>query len=63
MKIMFLSRSKHWIFPEIKYFPATYRDGQIEFFADLRITFPWRTVHIIFNRQKKHLQKEKRKEK
>lgn len=57
MKIIFLQRSKRLIKPEIKYFPATYRDGQIEFFADLRITFPWRTVHIIFNRQKKHLQK------
>lgn len=50
MKFIFLQRSKHIVRPEIKYFPAIYRDGQIVYFADLRITFPWRTVHVIFNK-------------
>ena len=49
MKVIFLQRSKHIVRPEIKYFPAIYVDGQIVCFADLRITFPWRTVHVIFN--------------
>ena len=49
MKFVFLQRSKHIVRPEIKYFPAIYMGGQIVCFADLRITFPWRTVHVIFN--------------
>ena len=49
MKVIFLQRSKHIVQPEIKYFPAIYVDGQVVCFADLRITFPRRTVHIIFN--------------
>ena len=49
MKVIFLQRSKHIVRPEIKYFPAIYVDGQVVCFADLRITFPRRTVHIIFN--------------
>lgn len=49
MKFIFLQRAKRLVRPEIKYFPAIYLNGQIVCFADLRITFPWRTVHVIFN--------------
>lgn len=49
MKFIFLQRAKRLVRSEIKYFPAIYLDGQIVCFADLRITFPLRTVHVIFN--------------
>lgn len=50
MKIMSI-KHKNWVKPEIKWFPARYSDGELVMFADLRITLPLRTIHIIFNKK------------
>lgn len=50
MKIMSFKHMNR-VKPEIKWFPALYRDGEPVMFADLRITLPWRTIHIIFNKR------------
>ena len=52
MKIMSI-KHKNWVKPEIKWFPARYSDGELVMFADLRITFPLRTIHIIFNKKRR----------
>lgn len=46
-------KHRNLVKPEIKWFPALYRDGKLDMFADLRITLPWRTIHIIFNKKRK----------
>ena len=50
MKIMSI-KHRNWVKPQIKWFPALYRDGELVVFADLRITLPSRTIHIIFNKK------------
>lgn len=50
MKIMSI-KHRNWVKPQIKWFPALYRDGELVMFADLRITLPLRTIHIIFNKK------------
>lgn len=52
MKIITIKNIK-WLKPQIKWFPAVYRDGKLIFFPDLRITIPFKTIHVIFKKKKK----------
>lgn len=52
MKIVSI-KHRNWVKPQIKWFPALYRNEKLVMFADLRITFPLRTIHIIFNKKEK----------